>query len=156
MGKPLPKTETIECVECHERLGGNVLPVWAADDQGEGGGTSEPWCPQCFCSKRAPQDPRFADAVRIGQILPITCGQCGKTTVDFGRHLCGQCGSEKFVVLLPKGAVITAEAARQFIKNNPRLLRPFRRRTLPPGVKRERFAMKFGTGKPTGRIVGAT
>jgi hypothetical protein len=159
MGKPLPKTETIECVHCNERLGGNVLPVWAGDDQGEGNATQEPWCPQCFCSKRAPQDPRFADAVRIGQILPIACTACGKTTVDFGRHFCGQCGSKKFMVLLPKGAVISVDKLQKFVKQNPNFIRRFRSRPAqgaPGGGNRDRIPQRFGTGRPTGRIVGAS
>lgn len=100
----------IECVNCKERLGGTVLQVDVPEDNGEGGGKNESWCPQCFVGIRALRDARWIEAVRIGQIMAVKCGGCGKTSVDFGRRCCGQCGSKKLVQLLPKNIVVSMKA----------------------------------------------
>jgi hypothetical protein len=137
MSKEPKKTADLECVDCHERLSPNVLPVFVPEDNGGGEGKTEIWCPQCFVAVRAIRDVRWVDAVRIGQLLAISCGACGKTSVDFGRHLCGQCGSKNIVILLAKGAPIPAQTIRKFVAAHPEL-NPFRRRAVlgaPSGPK---------------------
>lgn len=106
--RPIPNV----CAGCHEGLAPDVLPMDVTEDDGDGRGRIERWCPQCFVSIRARLDARWSVAVHVGQILAIRCLACGKTSVDFGAKACGQCRSRQIVMLLPKGTVLKAGALR--------------------------------------------
>jgi hypothetical protein len=106
----------LDCVNCHDRLGGKILPVRVPEDNGDGMGKTETWCPPCFVGIRAVRDARWQQAVHVGQVLAIQClaPACGVTSVDFGRKCCGQCGSRKFLVVLPKGTVLNARKLQRW------------------------------------------
>jgi hypothetical protein len=109
MPKPIPtfrrRPTPHACVACKCDLGQGfgVLPMRVAEDNGEGGGAVESWCPQDFVYVRAARDPRWGYAARAGLLTPVTCTACGVTSVAVG-HLasCGQCGSRVLLVLPPK------------------------------------------------------
>ena len=80
----------MECASCKAALGdaSKRAPVNA---------DGEMWCARCFIHQRAHQEPgRFA-AWRYAALL---CSRCGWESADFGRGVCGQCGS-RFVIALP-------------------------------------------------------
>jgi len=108
------RNTALDCIACGERLGGDILPVSCTEDDGHGKGRVERWCPQDFVGIRAERDSRWRAAVHMGQIIAITCGACHKTTVDFGRRICPQCGSKNILHLLPKGTVLKASALKEF------------------------------------------
>lgn len=118
MSKRLPsvihRPPPMECCACHARLGAKELPIDVRDDDGDGRGKVERWCPQCFVFTRAHQDDRWRDAVLVGQILAISCLKCGVTSVDFGQKKCAQCGARAphIVMQLPKGTVLRANTLR--------------------------------------------
>lgn len=103
-------TTAASCCACGCPLGieAKELPFRVPEDNGEGGGKYEIFCPQDFVYLRGPRDPRWHDAIRLGQILPIRCGGCGLTTVAFGRRACSHCGSRSVVLLTPKNTVLSA------------------------------------------------
>jgi hypothetical protein len=107
--RPIPRV----CVGCKEAFGLDMTPVDIPEDNGDGKGKTERWCPQCFVGIRAYRDARWLAAVRMGQLLAVTCMACKVTSVDFGRRQCSQCGSKQLVILLPKGTVLKVGALRR-------------------------------------------
>ena len=106
MPKQVQSRPSPECCNCHERFSPKELAVDVPEDDGEGGGKVERWCPQCFVGIRAHKDRRWAPAVAIGQVLAIQCLGCEVKSVDFGHKQCAQCGSRRIVILLPKGTIL--------------------------------------------------
>jgi hypothetical protein len=108
MPKPIPvfrrRPAANACVACKCDLGpgAKVLAMRVPEDNGEGGGALEAWCPRDYVYIRALRDPRWATAARLGLLLPVQCSACGVTSVAVGHFAaCGQCGSRAIVVLPP-------------------------------------------------------
>jgi hypothetical protein len=106
MPKQVTSRPATECINCHDRFSPKELAVDVREDDGEGAGKVERWCPQCFVGIRAPKDQRWALAAAMGLVRAIHCLTCGVKSVDFGRRQCAQCGSRRITSLLPKGTII--------------------------------------------------
>lgn len=96
------------CVACKCLLGPEVkiLGTSICEDNGEGGGKPELFCPEDFVYIRGLRDARWSVAIQIGRVLPVKCSACGVTSVAFGHKACGQCGSRAIVILPPKSAIV--------------------------------------------------
>jgi hypothetical protein len=88
-------TNDASCVNCHVPLGDGPKRAPVHVDNGEG--VSEQFCPRCFTYRRARMEPARFSSRRLAALL---CSRCGWESADFGRGVCGQCGS-RFVAALP-------------------------------------------------------
>ena len=81
------------CVHCHVALGDGPKRAPVHVDDGEG--TTETWCPRCFHVRARLEGARFSPR----HYAALLCSLCGWESADFGRGICGQCGS-RFVIAL--------------------------------------------------------
>lgn len=116
------------CVNCKCDLGSGpkVAATSITEDDGDGKGKLEEWCPQCFAWKRAPMSPRRF-GMHKGNIRALKCGACGWTTCAIGHGApCGYCGARTVIELPPKLDVQVDLATVEAMG------KPKRPRSLPP------------------------
>jgi hypothetical protein len=90
-----PGDHAAECASCHAPVGDT--PKRAGVHVDNGVGVTEVFCARCFVHRRAGMEHTRFSARHFAALL---CSVCGWESADFGRGVCGQCGS-RFVVALP-------------------------------------------------------
>ena len=79
-----------ECVSCKAPTGDTPKRAPVHVD-------GEAFCARCFVHVRAHKEPARFASWRYAALL---CSRCGWESADFGRGVCGQCGS-RFILVLP-------------------------------------------------------
>lgn len=88
----------MNCASCRDIITPDEIPFFVPDGEG---GKWETFCPQCFVHERAPMEPERYDA-RVFKAVKCCALNCGLTSVDCGRGICGQCLGRCTLELPPK------------------------------------------------------
>lgn len=89
-----PPLRPLECSECHCPMGDKAKVLAVMVD-------GEPWCPTCFCFKRANMEPGRWQAA-----APVQCGACRSLSTSFGPYpTCACCQSRAVLIVVPHSLV---------------------------------------------------